>query len=350
MEVRDFFAADSGDARQVRAAAATAGFALGEHPHPARGPAGEAPLPWMRRGSAPRSARPAPLGDLRDPRGRRTSAAPAAVGPGSLQTRELERLPADTAALLIHAVNPYGFFAWLRRVDEDNVNLDRNFLRHGGAYPENPGYRELREAICPRESTAESRAATDAVLEAYAARHGAWRFQSAYGGNTSIPGALLGGTAPVWSHRTLLAILAAEGASVRHVGAIDLHTGLGPYGVGEIINLHHSGEPDASASSTRSAARQRPSKAAPPARRKSAATRAAASHSRSPTRVVAAVGLEYGTRRSRRCSTACARTIRFTSTASSTPRKAGGSRARSAPPSMRTRTIGRPSSSRVRST
>ena len=36
-------------------------------------------------------------------------------------------LPDDTGLLLVHAVNPYGF-AWNRRVNEDNVDLNRNFL------------------------------------------------------------------------------------------------------------------------------------------------------------------------------------------------------------------------------
>lgn len=295
MEARDFFAADYADARhKFRAAAAAAGLALSEHRHPARGPAGEAlstDALWI----GPRSA------------GRLLLAISATHGvegfcgsgcqTGWLQTRELERLPADTAALLIHAVNPYGF-AWLRRVNEDNVDLNRNFLRHGAAYPENPGYRELREAICPREWTAESRAAADAVLEAYAARHGAMALQSAISGGQYFDpeGLFYGGTAPVWSHRTLLAILAAEGASVRHVGAIDLHTGLGPYGVGEIINLHHEGEPGherivdwfgGEATSLQGGT--------------SSSAKVSGDTSRGvalglPNAVVAAVGLEYGTR------------------------------------------------------
>jgi len=295
MEVRDFFAADYADARgKFRAAAAAAGLALSEHRHPARGPAGEAlstDTVWI----GPRSASRLLLA---------ISATHGVEGfcgsgcqTGWLQTRELERLPADTAALLIHAVNPYGF-AWLRRVNEDNVDLNRNFLRHGAAYPENPGYRELRHAICLREWTAESRAAADAVLEAYGARHGAMALQSAISGGQYFDpeGLFYGGTAPVWSHRTLLAILAAEGARVRHVGAIDLHTGLGPYGVGEIIDYHHAGEPG----------RERivdwfGGEATSLQEGTSSSAKVSGDTSRGiasalPDAVVAAVGLEYGTR------------------------------------------------------
>ena len=41
----------------------------------------------------------------------------------------LDGLPGDTAVVLVHAVNPYGF-AWLRRTNEDNIDLNRNFVDH----------------------------------------------------------------------------------------------------------------------------------------------------------------------------------------------------------------------------
>ena len=58
------------------------------------------------------------------------------------------KLPQDTGALLIHAINPYGF-AWSRRVTEDNVDLNRNFVDHDKAYPKNDGYLALADAILP---------------------------------------------------------------------------------------------------------------------------------------------------------------------------------------------------------
>src|ERR1700736_4082723 len=38
-------------------------------------------------------------------------------------------LPPDTALLAIHAINPYGF-AWIRRVTEDKVDLNRSLVDH----------------------------------------------------------------------------------------------------------------------------------------------------------------------------------------------------------------------------
>jgi len=150
-------------------------------------------------------------------------------------------MPRGTAILLIHAVNPSGF-AWVRRVTEDNVDLNRNFVDHARPHPVNAAYDELREAICPRDWIA-GQAAADAVLEAYRQRHGTMALQGAISsGQYGDPeGVFYGGRAPVWSNRTLRLILRREGAGVRHAAFIDLHTGLGPYGVGEIMNNHNPG-------------------------------------------------------------------------------------------------------------
>jgi hypothetical protein len=38
-------------------------------------------------------------------------------------------LPKDTAAVMVHAINPYGF-AWTRRVTEEGNDLNRNYVDH----------------------------------------------------------------------------------------------------------------------------------------------------------------------------------------------------------------------------
>ena len=48
----------------------------------------------------------------------------------------------------MHALNPYGF-AVVRRVNESNVDLNRNFLSHPDGHVPNPGYEELYDAINP---------------------------------------------------------------------------------------------------------------------------------------------------------------------------------------------------------
>lgn len=145
-------------------------------------------------------------------------------------------LPAGVALMAIHAINPHGF-AWIRRVTEDNVDLNRNFVDHAQPYPVNPAYEELRDAIVPSDWSDAGRAAADARLVAYGAKHGAMALQTAVtGGQYSDPqGIFFGGHAPTWSNRTLIAIFRRFLARAKTVAVVDYHTGLGPYGHGELI-------------------------------------------------------------------------------------------------------------------
>src|SRR5262249_25123266 len=43
---------------------------------------------------------------------------------------DLPKLPGDTALVVVHVLNPYGM-SWLRRTNESNVDLNRNFLGDG---------------------------------------------------------------------------------------------------------------------------------------------------------------------------------------------------------------------------
>ena len=146
------------------------------------------------------------------------------------------RLGPRTAALLIHAINPYGF-AWTRRVTEDNVDLNRNFVDHDKAYPANEGYLALADAILPRAWNDAAQAETDRVFAAYAQAHGAFALQGALSsGQYSHPdGIFFGGHKPTWSNRTVRAIARDHLSSARRVAVIDFHTGLGPFGHGELI-------------------------------------------------------------------------------------------------------------------
>ena len=58
-------------------------------------------------------------------------------------------LAADTAVILLHALNPYGF-AWRRRCNEENVDLNRNFLLPGEPYQGSAEpYRDLDAFLNP---------------------------------------------------------------------------------------------------------------------------------------------------------------------------------------------------------
>jgi len=155
----------------------------------------------------------------------------------------LER-PPDMALLFIHAISPSGFAA-IRRVTDDNIDLNRNFVDHSQPYPENPGYDELRDALCPEDWAPEGRRNADAVLAAYQKAHGFMAFQTAIstGQYVDPKGLFFGGHAPAWSNLTFRNIINTHARGIPHVAFMDLHSGLGPYGVGEIINNHVAGHP-----------------------------------------------------------------------------------------------------------
>ncbi len=148
----------------------------------------------------------------------------------------------DVALLLVHAVNPYGT-AWLRRTNEDNIDINRNFIDFDRPLPENPGYVALADDFVAADATAATLAAADARIAAYGRQHGepALRIATS-GGQYSHPlGMFYGGKRPAWSRLTMEAILADYGLRDRAlVAALDFHTGAGPFGYCEPI---YSGDP-----------------------------------------------------------------------------------------------------------
>ncbi|HEY1427462.1 MAG TPA: M14 family metallopeptidase [Caulobacteraceae bacterium] len=154
-----------------------------------------------------------------------------------LRRGEAATLPPGVAALLVHAINPYGF-AWLRRVTEENVDLNRNWIDFASnRRPENPGYDALADAAVPQSWTPESQAASAAVLRDYAGRHGPTALQQALSGGQyrHAKGVFYGGEGATWARRTQEGIYGAYLGQATHVGLIDYHTGLGPWGYAEVI-------------------------------------------------------------------------------------------------------------------
>jgi hypothetical protein len=98
-----------------------------------------------------------------------------------LRRGELAAIPGDMAVMMVHAINPHGF-AWLRRVTEENIDLNRNWINFTNVLPENKGYDELAEAAVPAEWTEEAQRASAKVMLEYAGRHGAMGLQQALSG------------------------------------------------------------------------------------------------------------------------------------------------------------------------
>jgi len=243
MAVRDYFSADYSEARRkFRDAATRAGAALSTYVNPnVKGPNGEELSTDVAR-LGPRDAGRVLI---------TISATHGAEGfcgsgaqVGSFEAGLGRDLPADTALLAVHAINPYGF-AWLRRVTEDNIDLNRNFVDHAAPLPRNPGYDELADAICPSEWQVGALAAAQMRLDAYGKRHGAAALQAAItaGQYNHGDGVFFGGERPTWSRETLLKIVTEHAARTRRLAVIDFHTGLGPWGYGEPIVTHAPNTP-----------------------------------------------------------------------------------------------------------
>lgn len=148
-----------------------------------------------------------------------------------------DRLPTDTKLILIHAINPFGF-AYLRRFNEDNVDLNRNFLKPGQALPENPGYDVLADSISPETLSLHNELAALIRLVGFAVGNGfAAAREAVTGGQYRHPeGLFYGGHGPTWSALTLRTIIEKHGRGLSRALFFDVHTGLGPKGNAEIIS------------------------------------------------------------------------------------------------------------------
>ncbi len=138
------------------------------------------------------------------------------------------------AVLYIHALNPYGF-SHIRRTTHENVDLNRNFQDFSAPLPQNVAYAELHPLLLPKQWPPD--AENQKAIASYIESHGAKAFQAAVTqGQHQFPdGLFFGGTSATWSNQTLRGVLRSHGAAARRIGWIDLHTGLGPNGVGERI-------------------------------------------------------------------------------------------------------------------
>ncbi|MBX9904341.1 MAG: M14 family metallopeptidase [Burkholderiales bacterium] len=138
-------------------------------------------------------------------------------------------LPADGALILVHVLNPYGM-AWLRRANEHNVDLNRNFHLDNGIWTGAPPlYKRLDALLNPASPPA--RDAFALRLAAAGLRHGvrAVRQAIAHGQHRYPRGLFYGGAELQPGPRLFIDWLQAQLGSAEAVFAIDLHTGLGPH-------------------------------------------------------------------------------------------------------------------------
>lgn len=160
----------------------------------------------------------------------------SALQVGLLRSGMAGGLPPNVRLVLIHAINPYGF-AYLRRSNEQNIDLNRNFLDHSMSHPENLEYDKLSGAIASPAMSGPANFWAKMRLYGYLLRYGRAKLQRAVTqGQYAHPrGLFFGGRQPAWSNLVLRDIVARYLGRAARVIIIDVHTGLGPYGNGEVI-------------------------------------------------------------------------------------------------------------------
>ena len=157
-------------------------------------------------------------------------------------THHSDTRPDDVRVVLLHALNPFGF-SWVRRVNEDNIDLNRNFIDFDAGVPHSEAYDRIAEPLVPERWDDEAQAASMAELLAFIDEVGMEQMQAAVSsGQYAHPtGLFYGGVGPSWSRRRLEAIWREELGGAESVAVLDLHTGLGPWAHGELISHERAG-------------------------------------------------------------------------------------------------------------
>ena len=140
----------------------------------------------------------------------------------------------DYCVVFIHIINPYGM-AWHRRVNENNVDLNRNFLKHHEGEPE--GYKKIDSFINP--STMPSKIdlmflpqGIRLLLKYGFTNVKQWFAQGQYTRPKSLQ---YGGNTIQESTKLILEWLSKNLRQTKKAFGVDLHTGLGPSGYDTIL-------------------------------------------------------------------------------------------------------------------
>jgi hypothetical protein len=147
----------------------------------------------------------------------------------------------DLKLVMLHGHNPHGF-AWLRRVNEGNIDLNRNYVDFNQPQDGNEYYLQVKDLVLPEVFDEES----EAAMQAWIQEHGVAEYQKAVmsGQRVDPQGVFYGGTAASWSNETMHKVLPEALAGQKNVAVMDIHTGLGPYGHGDLIHAYPRSAPE----------------------------------------------------------------------------------------------------------
>ncbi|MFT4271909.1 MAG: DUF2817 domain-containing protein [Pantoea sp.] len=149
-----------------------------------------------------------------------------------LEALDVNALPADSAVLMVHLLNPWGA-AHLRRVNEDNIDLNRNFVDFNQPLPANPGYAQWHDIYHGDRTRADQQLTT-------ALAHDGWQAVKRVveaGQYVADDGFFFGGYQPSWSYRTMQTIITQHLSRATTILSFDLHTGAGAWGHPMLLSI-----------------------------------------------------------------------------------------------------------------
>jgi len=158
---------------------------------------------------------------------------------GWIEEQRHSELPKDTAVIMIHLINPWGA-AYLRRYNEDNVDLCRNCLDFSQPLPRNESYADVHSEMVLGEELGIQGQNAGEYLGSKVSELGLESTIDLFmGGQYDFSdGFSFGGQEAVWSNTVLRKILSDHNEHVLKVCALEFHTGLGPWGYGALITMH----------------------------------------------------------------------------------------------------------------
>jgi hypothetical protein len=217
------------------------GARLTEYPHPLTGPFGEAlytDVAWLGEPNAKRVL--VALSGTHGVEGYYGSDCQTRW----LQTFSERALPEGVAILMIHLINPWGT-AWMRRVNEDNLDQNRNYLDFSKPLPGNTAYRSVHDIYACTQLTGPERDRANTLFNQQIAQHGWAGLMSVVeaGQYEFADGLFYGGSAPSWSNLTLRRIIDTHLKTADVVTCFDLHTGAGDYGHPMLMSIVESAYP-----------------------------------------------------------------------------------------------------------
>ncbi len=153
---------------------------------------------------------------------------------------EWAHAPPPIRCVLLHALNPFGF-AWQRRVNEANVDLNRNLLLEGESFSGSPqAYVELDAILNPRRGPSRRNPLALQLLAALL-RYGMPALKQALAGGQYVypQGLFYGGDRPSRTSEILSTHFERWLGSAGQVMHLDFHTGLGNWASFKLLIDQH---------------------------------------------------------------------------------------------------------------